>query len=251
MLGYVIASIIGIAFGLGMASSPTIKQALQPWISGLYATPTIALAPLFILWLGIGIWSKVLVVIFLVLFPVTINTEAGLRTTSERWDVIVFDAYGSSAIPFHLVTRECYAEAKARLEPGGVLALNVEAWGWHHPIVHSLASTLRTEFAHVVALPIAEPPTELGNVVLLASDREMSIPDAALGDPVQALVDPYEHWKVVTRRHAWDNRFEPVASPLAPVLTDDRNRVDLWAEEINRVARRQLHEVFGAAAFDG
>jgi len=83
-LGYVIASVIGIAFGLGMASSPTIKQALQPWISGLYATPTIALAPLFILWLGIGIWSKVLVVIFLVLFPVTINTEAGLRTTSER-----------------------------------------------------------------------------------------------------------------------------------------------------------------------
>src|SRR5260370_31101756 len=41
-------------------------------------------APLFILWVGIGIWSKVLVVIFLVLFAVTINTEAGLRTTSER-----------------------------------------------------------------------------------------------------------------------------------------------------------------------
>src|SRR6185437_2511060 len=83
-LGYVIASVLGIAFGLAMASSATMKQALQPWISGLYATPTIALAPLFILWLGIGIWSKVLVVIFLVLFPVTINTEAGLRTTSER-----------------------------------------------------------------------------------------------------------------------------------------------------------------------
>jgi NitT/TauT family transport system permease protein len=83
-IGYVIASVIGIGLGLAMASSPRAKQALQPWISGLYATPTIALAPLFILWLGIGIWSKVLVVIFLVLFPVTINTEAGLRTTSER-----------------------------------------------------------------------------------------------------------------------------------------------------------------------
>ena len=76
--------VIGIAFGFGMASSVRFKQAMQPWISGFYATPTIALAPLFILWLGIGIWSKVLVVIFLVLFPVTINTEAGLRTTSER-----------------------------------------------------------------------------------------------------------------------------------------------------------------------
>jgi NitT/TauT family transport system permease protein len=83
-LGYLIASIIGIALGFAMANSAAAKQALQPWIAGLYATPTIALAPLFILWLGIGIWSKVLVVIFLVLFPVTINTEAGLRTTSER-----------------------------------------------------------------------------------------------------------------------------------------------------------------------
>jgi NitT/TauT family transport system permease protein len=83
-LGYVIASALGIVVGFAMANSVTAKQMLQPWISGLYATPTIALAPLFILWLGIGIWSKVLVVIFLVLFPVTINTEAGLRTTSER-----------------------------------------------------------------------------------------------------------------------------------------------------------------------
>ncbi|HYW59465.1 MAG TPA: ABC transporter permease [Xanthobacteraceae bacterium] len=84
LIGYAIASLIGIALGLTMASSAVAKQVCQPWISGLYATPTIALAPLFILWFGIGIWSKVLVVIFLVLFPVTINTEAGLRTTSPR-----------------------------------------------------------------------------------------------------------------------------------------------------------------------
>jgi NitT/TauT family transport system permease protein len=83
-LGYVIASVLGIVLGLAMAESAVMKRVLQPWISGLYATPTIALAPLFILWLGIGVWSKVLVVIFLVLFPVTINTEAGLRTTSDR-----------------------------------------------------------------------------------------------------------------------------------------------------------------------
>jgi NitT/TauT family transport system permease protein len=94
-LGYVIASIIGIGFGFGMANSVRFKQALQPWISGFYATPTIALAPLFILWLGIGIWSKVLVVIFLVLFPVTINTEAGLRTTSDRL-IEMLKSFGAS-----------------------------------------------------------------------------------------------------------------------------------------------------------
>src|SRR5262249_29175051 len=84
LIGYAIASVLGIALGLAMASSVLAKQVSQPWISGLYATPTIALAPLFILWCGIGISSKVLVVILLVLFAVTINTEAGLRTTSPR-----------------------------------------------------------------------------------------------------------------------------------------------------------------------
>ena len=96
VIGYVIASVIGIALGLAMASSATAKQVCQPWISGLYATPTIALAPLFILWCGIGIWSKVLVVILLVLFPVTINTEAGLRTTSPRL-IEMLRSFGASS----------------------------------------------------------------------------------------------------------------------------------------------------------
>jgi NitT/TauT family transport system permease protein len=84
-LGYAIASILGIAIGLLIATSSFWKSWLQPWISGLYATPTIALGPLFILWLGIGIWSKVLVVVLLVIFAVIINTEAGIRSTSERY----------------------------------------------------------------------------------------------------------------------------------------------------------------------
>jgi NitT/TauT family transport system permease protein len=83
-------------------------------VSGFYATPTVALAPLFILWFGIGIWSKVLVIVTLVLFPVTINTEAGLRTTSERL-IEMLRSFGAtprqiffkvklpSAVPFILV----------------------------------------------------------------------------------------------------------------------------------------------------
>jgi NitT/TauT family transport system permease protein len=83
-LGYAAASVLGILLGLAMATSRAAKQALQPWVSGFYATPTVALAPLFILWFGIGIFSKVVVVVVLVIFPVAINTEAGLRTTSEQ-----------------------------------------------------------------------------------------------------------------------------------------------------------------------
>ena len=83
-IGYVVASVLGILLGLALAGNEVRRAALQPWVSGFYATPTIALAPLFILWTGIGIWSKILVVVSLVIFPVAINTEAGLRTTSAR-----------------------------------------------------------------------------------------------------------------------------------------------------------------------
>lgn len=82
--GYTSACILGVALGLLMASSKIAKQMLDPWVAGLYATPTVALAPLFILWFGIGIFSKIVVVALLVIFPVVINTEAGLRTTSPQ-----------------------------------------------------------------------------------------------------------------------------------------------------------------------
>jgi NitT/TauT family transport system permease protein len=113
-LGYVIGSMLGVALGLAMAASTTVKQALQPWVSGLYATPTVALAPLFILWFGIGVWSKVIVVVTLVLFPAAINTESGVLTTSERL-IEMLRSFGAtprqiffkvklpSAVPFILV----------------------------------------------------------------------------------------------------------------------------------------------------
>jgi SAM-dependent methyltransferase len=167
-----------------------------------------------------------------------------LATTDSTYDLIVFDAYGSAAIPFHLVTREAFALAKRRLAPGGVLALNVEAVGWHHPLVEALGATLRRSFAHVVALPTAEPPNQIGNLVLAASDREIVVPDSLLGDPVASLTDEYDHWRVLTRLHAWDNRFEPGRAG-GIVLTDDRNPADLWSQQINLVARRQLAETLG------
>jgi len=84
MIGFVVACIAGIAIGLFMARSERTANALNPWVSGIYATPVIAVAPLFILWFGIGIWSKVAVVISLVVFPVIINTEVGIRSADKQ-----------------------------------------------------------------------------------------------------------------------------------------------------------------------
>jgi spermidine synthase len=168
-----------------------------------------------------------------------------LRTATTAYDLIVLDAYGSSAIPFHLVTRECFQLAAARLAPAGVLAINVESVGWRDPIVAAVAATLSQVFSQVVALPTAEPPDALGNVVLLAGNRDLEFPEERLERPFDFLADPQAHWTVVQKNHAWLNRFQPDKAG-AMLLTDDRNPVDLWAERINLVARRKLHELFAA-----
>jgi spermidine synthase len=175
----------------------------------------------------------------------TMDGRQYLITRDKQYDLIVLDAFGSSSIPFHLVTREAFGLIKAHLKPEGILAINIEADGWHDTLVRSLGRTLGEHFTRVLALPLAEPRNAFGNLVLLASNRdEMEFPEGMLGRPYDFLGEEYMHEVVVTRNHAWNNRFEPDPEGV-PVLTDDRNPVDLWAEKINRKARKILHGDFG------
>jgi NitT/TauT family transport system permease protein len=84
IIGFVIAVIAGTLLGLLTAAFENVSLVLTPWISGFYASPIVALAPLLILWFGVGIWSKVAVVISLVIFPMIINTEAGIKHTDPQ-----------------------------------------------------------------------------------------------------------------------------------------------------------------------
>lgn len=164
-----------------------------------------------------------------------------LEKTDHTYDLIVMDAFGSSAIPFHLVTREMFALVKSHLKPGGIFAMNTETREWHDILTRSLAATLETSFSHVTALPTAEPRNTLGNTVMLAADHPLQIDEDVLGDPFEALPYPYHHWVVVQQRHGWDNRFVPDIRGV-PVLTDDRNPVSLWSEAINWEARNLMRE---------
>jgi NitT/TauT family transport system permease protein len=81
--GFLLAAVLGILAGIGMAASSNARGFFDPWVSMLYATPTLALAPLFILWMGIGIGSKIAVIFLTAVFPILINTLAGLTTTDR------------------------------------------------------------------------------------------------------------------------------------------------------------------------
>jgi NitT/TauT family transport system permease protein len=81
---FVVSVAIGIAIGLSLASSKMLSLTAGPLLSALNSVPIIALAPLFIAWLGLGFASKFVLVLLVAVFPVVVTTEAGLRATDRQ-----------------------------------------------------------------------------------------------------------------------------------------------------------------------
>jgi NitT/TauT family transport system permease protein len=82
-VGFALAAVVGIGLGIAIASSDTARDFIDPWVSAVYATPTVALAPLFIFIFGIDAPSKMAVVFLLAVFPIVINTATGMRSTDQ------------------------------------------------------------------------------------------------------------------------------------------------------------------------
>jgi NitT/TauT family transport system permease protein len=82
-LGYTIGTGIGVALGLLFGLMPRLHRVLSPYITALYAMPKIALAPLFVIVLGIGIESKVALVAITVFFLVLNSTLDGVRNVDR------------------------------------------------------------------------------------------------------------------------------------------------------------------------
>src|SRR6516225_1684038 len=83
-MGYSLGAMIGLSLGFILGRSQFLSAALQPYIIGLYSIPKIALAPVFIVWLGLGIASKVAVVFVASFFLVFFNTYSGLISINEE-----------------------------------------------------------------------------------------------------------------------------------------------------------------------
>ncbi|MGH7829256.1 MAG: ABC transporter permease, partial [Candidatus Binatia bacterium] len=83
--GMILAAVVGVPLGFLMALSPALRDYVNPWMTGLYATPRIAFAPVILLWLGIGLGSKVAIVFLGCVFPILINSFYGMRGVSREF----------------------------------------------------------------------------------------------------------------------------------------------------------------------
>ena len=84
LVGFAVGAVVGFLLALLIAYSPLLERMLYPLIVASQAVPKIAIAPLFILWFGFGIWPKVVVTVLLVFFPVVVTSAEGLMSVDRN-----------------------------------------------------------------------------------------------------------------------------------------------------------------------
>ena len=80
VIGLIISISIGVAIAIWMSANSNVRKALYPILIASQMIPIIALAPIFVLWFGYTIWSKVAVTVLITFFPITVNTFDGLSS---------------------------------------------------------------------------------------------------------------------------------------------------------------------------
>ena len=83
-VGFLLSVALGVAIGIPMGWYKNISKTFDPLLSGVYATPLIALLPLIIMLFGLGAISKIIMTVLAAVFPILINTMTGIANTDHR-----------------------------------------------------------------------------------------------------------------------------------------------------------------------
>jgi len=84
LIGFAISVVLGVIVGVPMGWYRAVQKTFDPLLSGIYATPLIALLPLIIMMFGLGAVSKIIMTVLAAVFPILINTMAGIANTDNR-----------------------------------------------------------------------------------------------------------------------------------------------------------------------
>jgi NitT/TauT family transport system permease protein len=83
VIGFLVGAVIGLVLGLALGSNRMMGKILSPFVSAAYSVPRLALVPLFVLWFGLGLSSKIVYITMVVFFLVFFNTFSGVREVSQ------------------------------------------------------------------------------------------------------------------------------------------------------------------------
>lgn len=135
----------------------------KPWIAALYSTPLIALTPLFIMWFGIGIWSKIAVGFIVMIFPILVNTALGVASANPDHLELM---HSMSARPSQIVLKVILPGAVPAMTTGLRLAIGRGLTALVG--AELLGSTQGVGYRILYAAQTFDTATLLANVVVLA-----------------------------------------------------------------------------------
>lgn len=95
VFGFLLAAVGAIALGVLLSEFSLFRRAVYPYVIALSATPRIAFAPLFIIWFGFGMSSKVVLVATIAAFPILVNTIAGMEA-ADRLELKLMRSLGAT-----------------------------------------------------------------------------------------------------------------------------------------------------------
>ena len=188
-IGYGMAIVVGLLIGLGMGWYTRFQYAMDPFVNFFYSTPRIVLIPLFIIWFGIDMPSKVAVIFLGALFPIIINTMAGVRNTEAALLRVARSFGASDALIFQRVVL-----------PGSIPFILT---GFRLGIGHALTGVVVAELIaarHGVGQLIAiagqtfQTPKMLAGVILIAGTGML------LTTILQRIENRFQSWRPQIRR---------------------------------------------------
>lgn len=178
-LGYMAAVIVGILIGILVGWYRIAYSLLNPFVTALYVTPRVSLLPLIILWLGIGLLAKSVLVFLGALFPILINTMIGMKSVdadlvrvARSFGANDFQIFRTVAIPYSMP----FILAGLRLAIGrGLLGILVaEFYGGQGGIGYLLTlygSTFQTDKLMVMIIIIVIAGVVLNEIIAYFEKR--------------------------------------------------------------------------------
>lgn len=167
------------------------------------------------------------------------DARAYLQQTAERYDLIVLDVFNGDTTPGHVLSQEALALARSRLNPGGMLMVNLIGSLVDRPYgAASVSRTMQTVFERVGLYPVFDPQgaDASGNIIMVAYDG----PERPV--PADVLANAAIHPMADSVRRVFGRRFVFPAGQPADILTDDFNPIDVRDAWLKERIRRAILE---------
>ena len=122
--GFLSALLLGVLAGVVLGKVPWIERSLRPLIVASQVVPKVALIPLFVIWFGFGITSKIIIAAMLAFFPIMLNVQLGVRSVEPGQREVMRSLNASRWQTFtHLELKSTMPYVFAGMEVGIVLAI--------------------------------------------------------------------------------------------------------------------------------